>query len=275
MTKAHTPLRIAAEKCTGGAVYNLSLLKRLIELGATIDNPTNAALREAALTHQYIWKALEFVDFLIGKNIVDADFKKQCIESYRTKDNGNLIHAYIDCSSDSSKLDNNDVNTLIAKTEFLNALDKNGYSPLSLAICKGSQWITFVTGFIAAGANMTIKVTNNPKYCLWLHFVTCGCNLQRPRILIEILKHKQGQALVNVPDDSGVTPLLIAASLGNTKSVAILLENGADTSVTNKQGQGLTYYASLNDDTPSFTRVQGLVTIQATVEEKRRSSMRP
>ncbi|MBQ8251635.1 MAG: ankyrin repeat domain-containing protein [Alphaproteobacteria bacterium] len=76
-----------------------------------------------------------------------------------------------------------------------------------------------------------------------------------------IMPEEKRKEFLNTPNEKGVTLLMLAAKAGNTKVYDLLLENGADASLQDKEGKTVLDYAKiqamknhLNKDCPSQTR---------------------
>ena len=68
----------------------------------------------------------------------------------------------------------------------------------------------------------------------------CTLHWAVPRGHTELAGHlldQVGKAAVDVADDDGWTPLIIAASAGHSQLVNMLLDNGADVNKTTSQGR--------------------------------------
>jgi ankyrin repeat protein len=68
----------------------------------------------------------------------------------------------------------------------------------------------------------------------------------RNRRAIELLVSRR--AVLDLPNQDGDTPLLLALKLGYDEIAAMLIKNGADTNVRNKQGLSALHYAVTPSD---------------------------
>jgi ankyrin repeat protein len=126
------------------------------------------------------------------------------------------------------------IKKLIAKGGNVNAVDKQGNTPLKLAISHGH--IHTLETLIMAKAD--IQQTNGKNTCL-IHAV-CANSLPAIELLI-----KNG-AKVNQTNHVGTTALMAAAQRGFTKVIELLINSDADASIINNYGLTALILASQN-----------------------------
>jgi ankyrin repeat protein len=265
-----TPLRFACEyacfNTSIGKCYDLEIISLLIEKGASIDADTQIALQRVASEHANIFKRLNFIRFLISKQILDEEFLKQQRETYRTASGGNLIHKCLEAADVNQPNLESDVEELLKVPVFLNQKDSNGDTPLSIAVSKG--WGKIVNQLIDFGAEVNLIKADGSTL---LHLALRNTRVKDTCILKRLLELPALKGLVNAVTQIGETPLHVAVAEGNTAAVAVLLQNGADPTLTTANGKGLLEIAEkLPADT--FIKVQGLLAMHATLTGGRRNS---
>jgi ankyrin repeat protein len=122
------------------------------------------------------------------------------------------------------------IDVLLASTstdvEARNASDE---SPLMLASLRGQ--IDLVRKLIARDA-----AVNKPGWTP-LHYAATNGHVEIIKLLLE------NYAFIDAPSPNDTTPLMMAAMYGSTKSVELLLEEGADPLLKNQQGMTATDFA--------------------------------
>jgi len=105
-------------------------------------------------------------------------------------------------------------------------------SPLMLAALRGH--LTLVERLIERKAHV-----NKPGWTP-LHYAASHSGPNAPAIVRLLLEH---HAFIDASSPNGTTPLMMATQYGHPSVVKILLEEGADTTMRNEQGQGALDFA--------------------------------
>ncbi|MGB4190938.1 MAG: ankyrin repeat domain-containing protein, partial [Rickettsiales bacterium] len=124
---------------------------------------------------------------------------------------------------------------LNANTEIKN---NKGETPLMLAILCNQRAAAAAKLLIENGADINAKDENgNTIIHLAVLYIKYVSNLKR---LFESLQQKIGKKLnehLDIKNNNEETPLMLAASLGLIAAVEVLIKNGADVNVRNKDGK--------------------------------------
>ena len=121
--------------------------------------------------------------------------------------------------------------SIIAKGADVNATSKGNGTPLMLASWYGQ--VDAIKVLLSAGADQTIKDANGYT---WIHYaVRGGCSKE---VLQSIIDHG---ADVNVTNEEGDTPLMLARKNENEDAINVLLSTGANRSRTFKDAYGDTW----------------------------------
>jgi uncharacterized protein len=117
---------------------------------------------------------------------------------------------------------------LLDRGAVIDAQSDIGFTPLLLACTCGNTSV--VRLLIDRGADPTIA---EARGVLPLHLASSTGNLENIRIL---LGHSSGSATINHRGPSGSTPIMCAGAYGRVEAVKLLLERGADPTITNDNG---------------------------------------
>jgi ankyrin repeat protein len=127
----------------------------------------------------------------------------------------------------------------IVPTEFLDASDVDGCTPLHFACFNGN--VDSVRVLLAAD----VKVHARSKFGSTPLQMAA---MQGQLAVVQLLLHRE-PAMINVPNNVGWTPLHFAAMIGSPDIVGVLLAAGADIHVVNKYGRTALHLASANGRT--------------------------
>ena len=144
-----------------------------------------------------------------------------------------------------------------------NIYDSNGYSPLHVALSNSSvqiqcielllkltssdtksKTITGGKSLLHLAVNSTQYLKNDDREVDEAHG-SSEDGIDRLEVVRTILEDTQS---VDVADDDGKTPLLLAVKLGNAKCASLLIVNGADVHVKENRTTSLPYIAVKNKD---------------------------
>ena len=123
---------------------------------------------------------------------------------------------------------------LLAQNADINALESRGRTALEIAML--NNCFAAVETLIKSGADMSIV---DEKGISLLHLVSVNNNAA----IISLLLKNVPKRLVDQPDKTGNTPLIVALSKGNRYLVEGLLQNKADVRKSNLQGDGALHTA--------------------------------
>jgi len=126
------------------------------------------------------------------------------------------------------------VELLLKKGTSINYANEQGETALHLAVQFDSEGV--VKLLVENKANLTLV---NKQKRTPLH-------LAKKAKIAELLI--RARAKVNVGDENGNSPLILATSRGDEKVVQLLIENGADVDFSNFNGETSLHYAVANDD---------------------------
>lgn len=102
---------------------------------------------------------------------------------------------------------------------LLNERDKHGSTPLHYA--SGDGLLQTIDQLLMSGAEVTVRNNNRDTA---LHF---AARYGRYNSCCRLLHSPSGQLIINVQDRHGCSPLFVAAENGHTRTVNLLLANGA------------------------------------------------
>ncbi|MFN3375486.1 MAG: ankyrin repeat domain-containing protein [Burkholderiaceae bacterium] len=107
----------------------------------------------------------------------------------------------------------------------VNALNRNGESPLMMAALKGH--VAEARALIARDADVN-KTGWTP-----LHYAATGTSAQQTELIALLIEH---HAYIDAASPNGTTPLMMAAHYGTAEAVRLLLQEGADPTLRNALG---------------------------------------
>ena len=219
-----SPMMLSAQRVRGAA-----MLEALAASGADVNSQSNqgvTALMVAATSGN-----TAAVESLI---VLSADLEIKDFDGYTP-----LFHAV------HSSEENDDamavVDLLINRGSNVNAQDASGATPLMHAALGGREDIT---GRLL-DANARIDATDSVGWTA-LHFAARSSSGADVADLL-IKKILQSGKSVDIPDNGGTTPLMIAAAYNNTAAVRLLLEAEASFSRQDKTGRNAYEYASIKN----------------------------
>ena len=129
--------------------------------------------------------------------------------------------------------------------DIVNAVNKQGQTPLHVAIAIATGNIEVITRLLALGADPNIK-DNEGRTCL--HVAAAGGYSED--IVCEIITYlcSKHPNIVNAVDKRGQTPLHIAAATMNHKVIQLLIAFGADPRKTDNEGRTFLHVAAARGD---------------------------
>lgn len=114
------------------------------------------------------------------------------------------------------------LNTLSGESllEGINSYDANGYTPLAVAISKGSIACSHL--LVRHGANLKIK--NKLTKDSLVHMATISGNVEMLKFLVDLSYFQRHKQELNVENSHGITPLVIALSYGHHEISSLLIK---------------------------------------------------
>jgi hypothetical protein len=217
---------------------NLELVKLLIEHGAKLNHMSqgsNVLIVAAAAGHRRVYEFLRpLVSEQIRATTSEADLVKG--EMRRARQDDPRVDRFVRAAA-LGKLD--EVKSALAEGADSNALNSDGHSPLQFAACRGH--LPVVEALLAAGAKVDLrsegKEGQGPGMTALGYIARSGYTRDH-RVIIRTLV--AAGADVDVQAGQGMTPLMMAASLGVAgfpEAVAALLEAGADMEIKDQYGR--------------------------------------
>lgn len=134
------------------------------------------------------------------------------------------------------------VRRLLKADVELNGVDRNGYTPLMLAVRNGQT--KAMTALLEAGADTT--PTNQTDGKTALHMAIAAGDATAVTTLLG------AGAPIDTPDVNGVTPLLLAVELQAAECVAALCAKGADANAHGPSGELPLVVAAVSGDIPTI-----------------------
>ena len=218
-----TPMMLAAQR-----IRSNDMFEALVASGANLDNQSNqgiTALMIAATSGNAV--AIESLVEL------GADLEAADIEGLTA-----LFHA-VQASErgDGAR----SMTALIHAGSNLNVQDASGATPLMHAALRGLEYAT--RRLIGAGAGMDFT-----DLVGWtaLHFAARGpSGADVTGVIVNEMALLEKS--VDIPDNTGTTPLMVAAAHNNAETVRLLLEAGANFSIQDNTGRSAYEYSSLRN----------------------------
>ncbi len=153
--------------------------------------------------------------------------KTPCIDQADKNGCTPLFHA---CSKNQLHI----VSFLLSKGANPNITQKDGASPLHIATQKGHvDSVKRLMSESLVEVDSSLQTTKCQQTALWL-----ACWKNHPSTVSHLLSYSCHQRVINMPDYTGITPLMIACHVGNDLVVQILLNAHAD--INAKSLTGLT-----------------------------------
>jgi ankyrin repeat protein len=109
-------------------------------------------------------------------------------------------------------------------------IDTNTYTGLHLAVWKGQVGAALF--LLEIGANVLAKLHDDSTV---LHEAVLNNNIELITLILEAIQKQGLTGAVNAKDKKGNTPLMLAAEKGGYKATEVLLGQGADIYVKNKE----------------------------------------
>ena len=104
--------------------------------------------------------------------------------------------------------------------EGINSYDTNGYTPLAVAISKGSMACSHL--LVRHGSNLKIK--NKFTKDSLVHMAVISGNVEMLRFLVDLSYFQRHKQELNVENSHGITPLVIALSYGHHEISSLLIK---------------------------------------------------
>ena len=217
--KQESPLYLVAEK------GDLELLRLLCDKGAVFShNDMDRALLEAV----YGGKS-EMLDYLLGK----------CAEAGTLTNINYAPEIDSALSTAVSQKDERVIHLLLEKGANMDARDHYGSSALTVAVSEGN--LAIVQLFLEKGAD--VKALDSQHGTTLISVASGNYNSEETnRLAIASLLLKRGIA-VNATNADGKTALMNAAYLRRAGLVELLLDNGADAMIKDKNGNDAFFYS--------------------------------
>uniref|UniRef100_A0ABD2XM39 Uncharacterized protein n=1 Tax=Trichogramma kaykai TaxID=54128 RepID=A0ABD2XM39_9HYME len=133
---------------------------------------------------------------------------------------------------------------VIGKPVWVNVQDKEGNTPLHLAIRHGNKRTSGI--LLENGANPNLADKDG---CTALHLISNTRRYEAMKQFFETIDKTQQTVQLDARDNKGWTPLHMTLHSGSKKKFLMLLKRGADPNVTNQDGQTLLSLALLKANT--------------------------
>ena len=209
-----------------------------IELDIPVEKMNKALLQAARIGNDWI------VEYLSGKgadpNYKSFDAERSFIGEGRKNEKmettpliENAIQGYEYCSYGDALISASTTRILLKAGANANTTNQEGRTALHYA--SGDQWCRAMIGPIPMGSRRDREMGFHGD-------PVAPPNQQHDFIMIALI---EGGADMNIQDNAGNTPLMLAAIHNNTAGIRILLKHGAGTDIKNKEGK--TFFDIVSD----------------------------
>ncbi|XP_071085033.1 serine/threonine-protein phosphatase 6 regulatory ankyrin repeat subunit A-like [Haliotis cracherodii] len=234
-------------------VFDL-LVRKGCDLSVTSDQGNNILHAGSLGGNVSIVEYILSCDYLLGRNMVDIDsrnetgltpvmaaamngkrkvfdllVRKHCNMSMVHDSGTNILH--FACFSDNVQIVENILSHHIAD---INSINEDGLTPVMIAASQGQKKVFDL--LCVKGCDL--KVTDHKDRTI-LHAACCGDNVQ---IVEHLLLHKIAD--INSRDENGLTPVIVAAKVGENKVFNLLVNKQCDLSVLDNDNNNILHAAS-------------------------------